>query len=136
MFSSKPMLKSWHTGINGNYYVSDITVPHIDKLIDSLGGEDYLKVIVNARGFEYKTVHPFIFMSGLMNPAKVEVEFSLGWDANRWVCNIAWQPSTYTASLRSLPMCKDTHDIYSMDFQKPECLKEWLEVKTELALSF
>ena len=122
--------------LNSNYYAKSASMPYIDKLIDSLGGEDYLKVIVNAKDFEYKSAHPSLYVPNIVTPVVVEVEFTLGWSRRLWVCGIVWDPNKYTANLRPIPTCRETHNTCSIEFKTPELLKFWLEVKTEFALSF
>lgn len=110
--------------------VRSTSIPYLDKLIEQMGGEDFLRVMINAKDFEYdfwegepSTLYP------------IGVKFSFGWD-KRWVCTIVYTNDEYFVFLRECPLTKTCHEVYHTYCHSAAYLKSWIELNTKLVLFF
>lgn len=126
-------------GARGNRF------PYVDRLIEQLGGQDWLSSMINASKFEYTYGRDMYekdyavgghMLSALTTLSyAVEVEFILGW-GDRWVCNIKRDVDEYLVVLRQCPLTRASHATHRTFCHSADYLKNWLEIHTGLALSF
>lgn len=120
-------------------------LPYVDRLIEQLGGQDWLSSMINASKFEYKyskDVYEEDYVLGGYNLSSIttlsyaiEVEFMLGWE-KKWVCNIKHNVDEYLIVLRQCPLTRLSHDTHRTFCYSANYVKVWLESHTGLALSF
>lgn len=121
--------------------MNDLThLPPLPSLIQDWGGEEFLKIMVNAKGFDYQrngSLYKYYAM-GAISTAEFDnsqVEFTMGFD-KKWVCKLEWNIVTYTVHLRPLPMTKQNHQSTTKHYKSAYGVGYRIQAITSLAISF
>lgn len=115
-------------------------LPSPVPLIEDWGGEEFLKIMVNANIFDYTANVNLLAKLACGDITtdeykRSQVEFNMGFE-RRWVCKLEWNMINYSVRLRSLPLTKNSpYSTYGY-FSSVQKIVEFILKTTNLAVCF